>query len=460
MKKIYYLLLLLPLFAAFTGCSDLEDIVFDHEKQVFPTRENAILLEVIMPTGSLVDDEYYIIGDFNGGEEEAFGNPEWMLEKAAESNLKWGIYIMPSSFKDGKSLADGFYFVAKRQGEERSVKNEPVVHTLDVQVGSFTNVWVDRWESYFGEVVKDSYSIYVNNQTGWEELALYAWGDVEGITPDWPWLLPTSNEVINGVTYSVFDMGKDNKDVTMNIIFNNNNNGKQFDAMQGFTLNRDVYLLITDGSFEEVDPDVTPYAGFTVYVDDQTGWDELAIYTWGDAELAGWPGIQPTGTKEINGVSYSYFEMGEDVSGATLNLIFNNNGNNSQLGDVPIVLDRDFYFQITTEGATEVNPDGEPIEDEGFKVFIEDNSGWDAIALYYWGDDVADPGWPGFSPAGTEVVDGVTYSYFELPAELTGKSINTIFNNNGAGDQFDGPYILIDRDYYFTVTAEGAPEVE
>ena len=309
-----------------------------------------------MPTGSLVDDEYYIIGDFNGGEEEAFGNPEWMLEKAAESNLKWGIYIMPSSFKDGKSLADGFYFVAKRQGEERSVKNEPVVHTLDVQVGSFTNVWVDRWESYFGEVVKDSYSIYVNNQTGWEELALYAWGDIEGITPGWPGLLPTSTEVINGVTYSVFDMGKDNKDVTMNIIFNNNNNGKQIDAMQGFTLNRDVYLLITDGSFEEVDPDVTPYAGYTVYVDDQTGWD--------------------------------------------------------------------------------------------------------AIAMHYWGDGVTGTDWPGITPAGNEVVEGITYSYFELPAELTGKSINTIFNNNGAGDQFDGPYILIDRDYYFTVTAEGAMEVE
>ena len=413
-----------------------------------------------MPTGSLVDDEYYIIGDFNGGEEEAFENPEWMLEKAAESNLKWGIYLMPSSFKDGKSLTDGFYLKAKRQGGERSVKNEPVVHTLDVQVGSFTNVWVDRWESYFGEVVKDSYSIYVNNQTGWDELALYAWGDIEGITPGWPGLLPTGTEVINGVTYSVFDMGKDNKDVTMNLIFNNNNNGKQFDAMQGFTLNRDVYLLITEGSFEEVDPNVIPYAGYTVYVDDQTGWDELAIYTWGDAELAGWPGIQPTGTKEINGVVYTYFEMGEDVNGASLNLIFNNNGNNSQLADVPVVLERDFYFQITTDGATEVNPDGEPVEDEGFKVFFEDNSGWDAIALYYWGDDVADPGWPGFSPAGTEVVDGVTYSYFELPAELTGKSINTIFNNNGAGVQFDGPYILIDRDYYFTVTAEGATEIE
>ena len=58
------------------------------------------------------------------------------------------------------------------------------------------------------------------------------------------------------------------------------------------------------------------------------------------------------------------------------------------------------------------------------------------------------------------MVEGITYSYFELPAELTGKSINTIFNNNDAGVQFDGPYILIDRDYYFTVTAEGTTEVE
>ena len=139
---------------------------------------------------------------------------------------------------------------------------------------------------------------------------------------------------------------------------------------------------------------MTPYAGYTVYVDDQTGWDELAIYTWGDAELAGWPGIQPTGTKEINGVSYSYFEMGEDVSGATLNLIFNNNGNDSQLGDVPIVLDRDFYFQITTEGQRRLIRMVNLLKMKASRYLLE-NSGWDAIALYYWGDGVADPGWPG-----------------------------------------------------------------
>lgn len=458
MKKIYYLLLLLPFIAAFTGCSDLDEIIFDHEKQVFPTRENAILLEVIMPTGSLVDDEYYIIGDFNGGE-EAFGNLEWKLEKA-ENNLKWGIYLTPSSFQNGKTLADGFYFHAKRQGEERSVRNEPVVHTLDVQVGGFTNVWVDRWESYFGDVVKDTYSIYVNDQTGWEEIALYAYGEDGDVTPGWPGLLPTDTEVINGVTYTVFEMGEELKDVTMNLIFNNNNNGKQIDAMQGFILNRDVYLILTGSSYEEVDPDVIPYEGYTIYVDDQTGWEELALYTWGDAEVAGWPGIQPTGTKEINDVTFTYFEMGEDLNGSSLNVIFNNNGNDIQLGDVPVVLDKDYYFQITPDGATEINPEGEPIEEEGYLIFVENNTGWDAIALHYWGEGVTGTDWPGIAPAGTEEVNEVSYLYFELPAELNGLHINTIFNNNNEGSQFDGPYILIEKDYYFNVTSEGFTEIE
>lgn len=458
MKKIYSLLLLLPLISAFGGCSDLDEIIFDHEKQEFPIKENAILLEVIMPTGSVADDEYYIVGDFNGGE-EAIGKLEWKLEKAANSSIKWGIYLVPSSFQDGKTLADGFTFHAKRQGAERSIANQPVLHTLDVQVGSFTNVWVDRWESYFGEVVKDSYSIYVNDQTGWDELSLYAWGDDGDVTPGWPGLLPTGTEVINGVTYTVFDMGEERKDVTMNLIFNNNNNGKQFDALQGFTLNRDVYLLITESGYEEVDPNVTPYAGYTVYVDNQTGWDELALYAWGDGEPAGWPGLQPTGTKEIEGVTYTYFEMGEEMNDLSLNLIFNNNGNNVQLGDIPVLLDRDYYFQITESGGVEIDPEGGAAP-SGYRIYIDDQSEWDAVALHYWGDGVTGTDWPGLNPAGTEEVGGITFTYFQLPEELNEMEISTIFNNQDAGAQFDGPYIKIDRDYYFTITAAEATQID
>lgn len=456
MKKIIYLLLTLPLITLFMGCNEMEDIVFDHEIQQFPVKENAILLEVIMPTGSLIDDEYYIIGDFNGGE-DAVGNPEWQLEKAPESNLKWGIYLIPSSFQDEKTLADGFTFYAKRQGAERSVKNEPVIHTLNVGVGSFTNVWVNRWESYFGNVDKKSYNIYVNDQTGWDELALYFWAD--GVTtPSWPGLLPTGTEVVNGVTYTVFDMGEEFKDATLNFIFNNNNHGKQFDAMQGFTLNRDVYVIITATGYEEVDPNVKPYAGYTVYVDNQSGWDALALYAWGDAEPVKWPGLQPTGTKEIKGVTYTYFELGEDMNDKVLNLIFNNNNNGKQFDAMQeFKVNRDVYVRITEDSYEEIDPDAVP--HAGYTIYVDDRSGWDALALYYWGEGVPDPGWPGLQPAGTKDIDGVTYTYFEIGEDINDKTVNLIFNNNNNNKQFDGPSIPINRDYYFKITDSGFTEV-
>ena len=77
-----------------------------------------------MPTGSLADDEYYIVGEFNGGE-DAIGNPVWRLEKAAESNLKWGIYLYPSTFVNGKSLSDGFTFYAKDREVNVQLKMKP-----------------------------------------------------------------------------------------------------------------------------------------------------------------------------------------------------------------------------------------------------------------------------------------------------------------------------------------------
>ena len=367
MKKILYLLLVLPIITLFISCDGKDDIVFDHELQQFPDKENAILLEVIVPTGSLSNDEYYIIGDFNGGE-DAIGNPEWQLEKAPESNLKWGIYLTPSSFLNGKTLADGFTFYAKEQGAERSVKNEPVIHSLNVEVGSFTNVWVNRWESYFGNVEKKSYNIYVNDQTGWDELALYAYGDAEPVV--WPGMSPTGTKIINGVTYTIFELGEELKDLTLNLIFNNNGHGEQFDALSDFKVDRDVYLVITETGYEEVDPNVVPYAGYTVYVDDQSGWDELALYSWGDAELDDWPGIQPTGTKEINGVNYTYFQLGEEMNGKVLNLIFNNNSGAQFNALSDFKVDRDVYVRITENSYEEVDPDAEP---ESFDILKETN---------------------------------------------------------------------------------------
>ena len=66
---------MLPLFALLNGCDDTDTIIFDDELPQFEIKANAILLEVIIPKGSAADDEYYIVGDFNGGAEAAVVNP-------------------------------------------------------------------------------------------------------------------------------------------------------------------------------------------------------------------------------------------------------------------------------------------------------------------------------------------------------------------------------------------------
>lgn len=149
MKKLLYILLIPFMAALFGSCEKTEELVFDHEKPQFELRDNAILLEVIMPQGTTADDKIYIVGAFNGGETNAVDNLQWQLEKAPQSDHKWGIYLYPSLFEAGKTLADGFYFVSASQGKERTLDNEDVLHTATAAVGERVDIKAVRWETYF-----------------------------------------------------------------------------------------------------------------------------------------------------------------------------------------------------------------------------------------------------------------------------------------------------------------------
>lgn len=462
MKKIYYLLLILPLLALLGGCDKQEEIVFDHELPQFELKENAILLEVIMPHGTTAADELYIAGAFNGGE-DAVGKLEWKLEKAPDSDVKWGIYLIPSTFADGKTLADGFYFVSKQKGVERSVKNEEVIHTLNVGVGTRTNVTVPRWKSYFESPEEpgdhDGFAIYVEDNSGWSGLAIYGYFNDAPVTPAWPGAQLTGMKTIGKVTYKYFDMGEALKGKSMNLIFNDNGGGKQFNGPQ-ITLDRDYYFRITDTACEEVVP--STYLGYTIYVADNSGWEGLAIYGYAnDAPVTpGWPGAQVTGTKVINGVTYHYFEVGETLSGKSMNLIFNNNGGGAQFNGPEIKLDRDFYFSITDTASKEVDPNAPVIdpdepEVETYAIYVEDKTGWSGLAVYGWNDNGNVANWPGLQLTGTKEIGGKTFKYFEYGESLKGKTFNLIFNNNvdGSGIQFDGPSATLNGNLYFSITA-------
>ena len=458
---------LLTLTGLLTGCKSDEDITFDHERQQFETRADRILLEFIAPFGTTADEEIYITGAFNG-EEEAVGNPQYLLTKAPNSNIKWGIYLDPSTFVGGKSLTDGFRFFSKNQGKEFTTAGDEALHTDNPGVGTFTNIWGQRWESYYwsgGEAPEpehDGYAVYVDDQTGWDVLTLYMWGDINNLNGDWPGMSVTGTWNHDGVAWKYFDMGEANTGLIENLIFNNGGAGMQLPDFN-FTIERNVYLRITADGVEEIglEPSVK-HDGYAVFVYDETGWDALNLYMWGDTNnLNGdWPGMEVTGEQTINGITYKYFDMGEANTGLGENLIFSNAGA-SQLADFAYTIDHDVYLHITTAGVTEIDPatfqpggetptpapgpDPEPQPTgETVIIAVKNSVGYADPHLYVWGDSEACGGWPGAAPV--KVTDN-GWCLFELPANGT---FNLILNDNGS-PQVDGPEVFTAGSHFYDV---------
>lgn len=363
MKNILRMaMLLFPLLGLMGSCSSDDDIVFDHEKAAFEIKADKVLLEVISPSTTAADEDVYIVGAFNGQDDESvIGKDQWKLTPSEDIAQKRGIYLDPTTFVAGKTLADGYHFVSSKQRNEVTALGAEVNRTESYAVGTRTNIYITNWAAYFDEAptepTHDGFVVYVDNQTSWgNALALYMWGDAE-LAGGWPGMQPTGTEVKDGVTYTYFDLGDANSGLTENLIFNNNGGGIQLPDFN-FTITRDIYLRITDTGVEEITNE-PKHDGFAVFVDNQTSWDALSLYMWGDInDLNGaWPGMEPTGTQVVNGITYTYFDFGEANTGKNENLIFNNT-NGVQLPDFNFTIDHHVYLRITDSGVTEIDPNG------------------------------------------------------------------------------------------------------
>ena len=465
-KKIYSLMLgLLTLTGLLTGCKSDKDIVFDHERQQFETRADRILLEYIVPFGTTPKEEIYIIGDFNGGE-EAIGNEAYLLTKAEKSDAKWGVYLDPSTFIGGKTLADGFSFYSKTQGKEYTIMGEEAIHFDNPAVGTFTNVWGQRWEAYYwegGEAPEpehDGFCVYVDDQTGWDALTLYMWGDINNLNGDWPGMQVTGTWNHDGTTWKYFDFGEENTGLNENLIFNNGGAGAQL-ADFNFTIDRNIYLRITADGVEELTPEpAVMHDGYALFVLNQSSQTELALYAWGDAEaFGGWPGMQPTGTQVINGNEYIYFDMGQANTGLNLNLIPNNNNGGVQWegSDLNFTIDHDIYLRIYDGGYEIISKDYQPGDTPGpgpepgptvekVIIAVKNSVGYADPHLYVWGDSEACGGWPGAAPV--KMTDN-GWCLFELPENGT---YNLILNDNGNG-QVDGPAVFTAGSHFYDVSS-------
>ena len=589
MKRILSYLTIPALFLAAASCAPKEEIEFAHEAQAFDTRSDRILVEAILPQATAADDEVYIIGAFNGGE-SAVGNSAYRLTRSAAIPAKWGVYVDPAAFQGGKTLADGFTFYNVQQGLERSSRNEDVLHKLTISTGEWANVYADKWAKYFEPPVEpdtpslpehDGVRVYIIDQTGWEAIALYQWGDVNNFGGDWPGAQVTGTWTFNGQEYKYFEYGDDIFGLGQNLIFNNNNNGTQLgdynvrfeDGVQdyfflvtadgvseapnpvdgassdpraamtetspwgvigsiastgnswnadepmvtdgtwhaclGLTLSASdefkfrkdadwgvnmggafvalgepfevkqdgANILVTeDGTYDLfLNPDaaivvivnagdpVTLPSGsdtpeppveetkdpVTVYVQDASGWENLYLYMWGDKELCGgWPGVAVTETEKVGSTLYKKVVV-DDAEGRAENLIFNNN-DGTQTESFAVTLSGELFVSLDAEGViTPIDPRNPDI-----KILVNNQTNWDAITLYAWGDAEAFGGWPGATPVGTEVVKGVTYTVFGLPADMAGKTLNLIFNNNGGGKQLaDFPITVPEEELFLNINA-------
>ncbi len=104
------------------------------------------------------------------------------------------------------------------------------------------------------------------------------------------------------------------------------------------------------GSLPEV-----PTAQYYVYVDDQTTYETLGLYAWGDSELFGaWPGEAAVDEVTVGDIVLQKFLF--DTATGNYHFIFNNWNNGKQLPDYNVTAGRDYYFRITDTTVTEFDP--------------------------------------------------------------------------------------------------------
>ena len=129
------------------------------------------------------------------------------------------------------------------------------------------------------------YKLYLENVDGWDKVFVYAW-DAEGtkVLGEWPGVEMTEKETINEVEYFAYTLSSELNGKTINVIFNNGNNGKQTADITGVELTKDNTFT---NYVEPVKPSETK-----LYLKPNANWmadgARFAAYLWGDGVSAVW----------------------------------------------------------------------------------------------------------------------------------------------------------------------------
>lgn len=508
MKKYLKFLMLLPFAALFAACDlgDSEPV----GKYAFDTDENMILIEAKLPVGSYDSDEIYIAGAFNGAEAESYVADEKYRLVQSEVNINlFGVFLDPAAFVEGTSLADGFWLYSKNLGLSLTTTKALATFTSNADKGQRTNIVVSQWGEPVRDVVETlpehpgTIRVYVDNQAGWEAVALYQWGTENNLGGSWPGMQPTGTETISGVEYIYFEYKIEDVDgKSQNLIFNNNDNGVQTADMP-VTFSADVvdhfYRIFNEKDCEVVDNPIKPVikmpvhdGTIRVYVDDQTGWAGMFCYMYGTENNlgGGWPGMEFTGTETIGDVEYKYFEYTlADVDGKEEHLIFNSGDGTQIPGEQEPVITFsadvvDYAFLVNadltcvaidpTDRSADETPAPETPEDPEIPedpetpeepetpadpvpvvFYVQNNTPWTPAYMYVWGDEEIYGKWPGAELKDAVTLGGMSYYRLETTAASYGQAYHPIMNDGvgGEGGQYDTPAVTGEK-YNFILAGE------
>ena len=446
----------------------------------FYRRSDMALLEVELPEKTLQDDDVYVAGPFNGGE-EAVGDNNFRLRKSSRMPVRYGVYVDPDAFLDGKTLADGYWFVSRKEGREVDAEGEEVIHRDAVEVAGRTVVSVASWETRFiprdETIAHDGPVVYVKDNTGWDLLMLDVSGEAGAAR-----LEPGGRSNLLGGKWTWFDLGAAAEGKEADLVFGN---GSASLAAVHVKLDYCYYFNLT--ATEAVETSAFPeHAGIRVWVDDRTGWTATAMYLFGDVNDFGglWPGIRPGGKLSYKGYDYTMFTVHSTAFGLNEQIIFNNNGMGTQLEKVPVTFSKDkpdYFYMITpmgtaavdpeqrtgTEIAVEPEPDPEPNPDTPqYSMYIHDQTGWNKLYIHYWATGYVPRGWPGTLLSEEDKVEkyGKIWYKFDFLQADTGKLFTFYFfydpdlpkdTRVRANDFF-----TLDSDKYVLLTATSVKEID
>lgn len=417
-----------------------------------PDATGPFTIQAVLPEDTADADAVYIIGDFNGGEEFALGNPLWQLHKGS---TKWAVGLDPEKFIGGKTLADGYFLMHATRGVEVDASGAPVVRTLDAVARKTYDIEVVAWEKEAGKTFDPSGTWTVVG-------TINSWNQASGIAME----ISGDVRIAKGVALKASDEFKFVMDASWDTNFGAGEANTKFAATAD-----EEFALQADGG------NITAPAGtYDIY-----------LYPFeAKAKLVKAEDAPPQPQeKPVTGVSVAptsvTLKVGEtqtltatitpsdaDVKSLLWSSTDASIASVSQSGLVTAVASGETTVTITVDGfsascaVTVEAEDPGPGPSSDATLYVYDGNAWGSMRLWVWNTTGnLYPAWPGAEPEGTETVGSHSFYKFTVPADWCGDGLCMIFSD-GNGNQtsdlaFDIPQ---GGSYYFHVSGASATIID